>query len=125
MTGFDFHDEITRTLQEGERLEDVATMIDTLAASRSGHHPRANNYFFAATILCVILRPIKLPAYRAGIQQLRLAFQGLAGDPELQEGFANTITDALRTTEDVEEAMRLPISELFELRYIPVTAPAR
>jgi hypothetical protein len=124
MTGFDFHDEIAHSLQEGEKLEDVATMIDTLAISRSALRPHVNNYFFAATILCVLLRPLKSSAYRAGVQELRLAFRGITGDPDLQEGFANTLTDALRTTEDVEEALRLPIAELFEQRYVPVIADA-
>jgi|GEM_PF-7035693 len=123
MTGADFSDEISSNLQAGESVEDIAMMIDTLVASRRGFL-RVNNYFFAATILCILLRPAKDPEFRAAIQEMRLAFRGIAGDSDLQEGFANAILDALRTTEDVEKAMQLPITKLFDPRYIRVPQPA-
>jgi len=84
---------IEDALSRGEDVDDVVTMIQLLADARA----RAKHTFveeelsWAAKIICIILDPVKPPAYQRIATQARLEFAGIATHERLRHLFVERL----------------------------------
>jgi hypothetical protein len=115
MAGIDYLSEIRRTVGPDEYPDDVVAMIDILAQARTFGRMliEEREYQFAATVFCVILRPLKPPQYRSDIVRIRRGFIGIARDPNLQILLRDSFTSVLLRTRDERAAIALGVDALF------------
>lgn len=111
-----FWNEIITNLQPGENPQDVAAMIDILAAERRnavGPREGEDEVSFAAAIICIILKPFKPPDYVQKMAQMRTSFRGISASGRLQSSFRSYFTPALLFAPDAQQAFRQGFDVLF------------
>jgi hypothetical protein len=114
MKGIDFAHEIQHAISPEEQVEDVAFMIDSIAEGRKrGVGAMEANYFFGATVICVLLDPLKPDDYKAQAQQMRRQFKGIKDDLNLQIAFRDSLSQKLLSISTIEEALQENFEELF------------
>ncbi|MEL7537580.1 MAG: hypothetical protein AAFM91_11070 [Pseudomonadota bacterium] len=103
MPSADIVSQIEKSLVDGERYRDFASMVDTLAALRSPYH---DDYVLServgAFLLCVLF-PDKPDSYTDEIRRFRVAFEGIADNPSTAARFANTVRPAALLVPTPEE----------------------
>jgi len=123
MRGSDFNREIASSVDSDELVEDVAVMIDIVASRRAeGRMLEEGDYFFAASVICILLEPIKPDEYKKEISKMRHAFKDIANDKEKQDWFRYSLTNRLLQLDRIEEAVQQPVAELFAYVYVAAGA---
>jgi hypothetical protein len=116
MSGHDYLSYIKKALSQGERPEDIVTMIDIVADTRAEARDTSPERESgpAAKILCILFDPLKPPTYREDIVRVRRQFVGIADDNEMQDRFRSSQTAVVRFSE-LAEIFSMPVSALFEV----------
>jgi hypothetical protein len=116
MAGIDYLSDIRNSIGPGEHEEDVVAMIDILADARAfNRRPEENDFRFAATIWCVIQRPLKPPQFQSAIIQIRRSYIGIATNVDLQTRLTRSFTQTLLRAPTEQAAIAQGVGALFNL----------
>lgn len=100
--------DIRRSLAEGERFEDFASLYDALVFLREPYHREFRlSERIAGMLLCVFF-PDKPEKYIRAMQGFRLGFAGVSKEPELQAEFSNCVRNAAITVNRPEGVVWRP-----------------
>jgi hypothetical protein len=118
MAGSDYLPDIRRSIGPNESDDDIVSMIDILADERATFSQRPaeeNDFQFSAVIWCVLMQPIKPPAFRSAIIQIRLSFRGVATSYPLQNRLRKSFTKTLLGASTVQASIAQGVNALFIL----------
>jgi hypothetical protein len=117
MPGSSYLERIRARLSPGEDELDVVEMIDLLSQRRAkfGRHSPAESDAFAATILCILARPVKSEGYEREMREIRRAFSGIRHSGETRATFEGSLTPELLTARSADDAIRMGVAQLFAI----------
>jgi hypothetical protein len=109
-----------RETYPNEDPNDVFVMMEILAEARAdarGASLSSADFEFAGKILCVIFDPIKftIVGFSDQMQSLRRAYRGIAGNPQTQATFKESLQTDLVSAQRASEAIKSGVDALFRL----------